>query len=660
LALIENILIADVQDRPDLGCAMLMGACAKHGVDVKLIQGQTRFMRDIFLEDADELWELIHNSEYMDKVVLYDQSIGDLSVKKLAEYLKNKYDNMIASKDPRVYLNAEMVSEFVHLYSSIMAIYSLHLEKGHCLRMIDRYIDEIKRVKPDAVGFSLWSQRTPHGCTAYDPFTGTIRRRLREEYETKIIVGGPFTAFVNDSDVIEMYENDHVDYMILGAADHALPELMNALSGDGSLDAIDNLVRIKNEKLFIGNISAVSDLCDLPYPEFEQFDLDRYASPQRLLPIFTSRGCSWGKCAFCGYGAINCNRYQSMPAERVVETLRYLQDKYRCRYFALHEEQITPKAAAQLCECIIRNELDVRLSAYARFEDGYDDDNLWKMMYRAGFRSFNWGLESGNQRVLNMMRKGIKIDNVRKILRESQDNKISNNVFIFFGFPGETREEADDTVKFLQQNHDYISAIEYGTFVFAKKSPININPEKWGVKKINGEYIYPDGAMTQGEVEAYHDGFRRNVLTGNTKINSIPFTPPPFLSQMYCLMISSHGIMKHDDIFRAISKGDYDQLYPVIMGERQLDDGNEYFVPVAVDDTAFNNMIKPKQMIELDELSSKIIMLSDGSRTVREIIDYVLESDEGDQDVVEGEIVEIFEDIYDNKMAFAFMERWPR
>jgi hypothetical protein len=95
-----------------------------------------------------------------------------------------------------------------------------------------------------------------------------------------------------------------------------------------------------------------------------------------------------------------------------------------------------------------------------------------------------FGLESGSQRVLDRLHKGTDLATISRVLRDGAAAGLWNHVVCFFGFPGETRAEADETISFVEQHLGEIHSIASGTFVMEKQAEVCENPEVYDVTRI--------------------------------------------------------------------------------------------------------------------------------------------------------------------------------
>jgi radical SAM superfamily enzyme YgiQ (UPF0313 family) len=109
---------------------------------------------------------------------------------------------------------------------------------------------------------------------------------------------------------------------------------------------------------------------------------------------------------------------------------------------------------------------------------------LMKDLSDSGLRAVSWGIESGNQRILNLMKKGTNLSDIELVLKESKKNNIKNMVYLILGFPTETKEEFHNTVKFIEKNKENIDLVSTSLFGLQKHSRIYNNPEEYGIKEI--------------------------------------------------------------------------------------------------------------------------------------------------------------------------------
>jgi hypothetical protein len=105
-------------------------------------------------------------------------------------------------------------------------------------------------------------------------------------------------------------------------------------------------------------------------------------------------------------------------------------------------------------------------------------------MSRGGCRMLLFGLESASERMIRRMVKGTQLGQMSRILSASARAGIWNHVFFFFGFPGETMDDAQETVNFVYAHQHAIHSASLGTFVLERYSPAHLHPERFGIRRI--------------------------------------------------------------------------------------------------------------------------------------------------------------------------------
>jgi hypothetical protein len=125
--------------------------------------------------------------------------------------------------------------------------------------------------------------------------------------------------------------------------------------------------------------------------------------------------------------------------------------------------------------------MDIVWTTHLRFENALMHEQVWKDAAESGCKVLHMGFESGSERVLKLMGKATTTDIIRRSLEMSSGAGIWNHVMGFFGFPGETYEDAKRSIQFLEENKDHVQSIGFGTFDLSKYTPVAKNPEKFGI-----------------------------------------------------------------------------------------------------------------------------------------------------------------------------------
>lgn len=258
------------------------------------------------------------------------------------------------------------------------------------------------------------------------------------------------------------------------------------------------------------------------------------------------------------------------------------------------------------------------------FEKGYDDADLLRDLREAGVVTMLWGLESGSQRVLDSMRKGIDVGTAASVLHKTADAGIANHVLTFFGFPGETVDEAKETARFLATHAAVIDSLENQEFKLAHDSPLGRHPEKWGVTlgATPGTYEVSSG-MSGEEAKAFSERFNRMRFMGLLRVSTSVLSPR--FSQVtrgsgVAAFLTAYGILGFDAAADGLVTGDLERLYPLIPGRVQRRDGGSTLCTIRLDEAYSSDPAAcSDRHLVADE--SRLVGSADGSRSVRSIID---------------------------------------
>jgi radical SAM superfamily enzyme YgiQ (UPF0313 family) len=203
----------------------------------------------------------------------------------------------------------------------------------------------------------------------------------------------------------------------------------------------------------------VEDVDKLPTPTYDGFALDTYLTPSPVLPILTGKGCYFNKCRFCDIPYINqiADRpYRRRRPERIAADIAQLWTRYGAQHFVITDEALSPRFLLQLGEALDDYPaVQPRLVGYARLEAGFTLSTCQRL-YECGLRRLFFGLESGSQRMLDRMQKGIKVQVAHEVIRNCAAAGIGFHLFSMIGLPEETIADAEQTLKFFLDAADVI------------------------------------------------------------------------------------------------------------------------------------------------------------------------------------------------------------
>jgi anaerobic magnesium-protoporphyrin IX monomethyl ester cyclase len=334
----------------------------------------------------------------------------------------------------------------------------------------------VEREKPDVVGVSIGTQMQLLAGL-------TFCRMIKEAFpQIHVTVGGNIiTRLQEEFPTHERFFTDVFDTAIMYEGEHALLWLLEALAGERDIATVPNLIYRTEQGVRINKDIYTEKTTALPLPDFEGFPLDSYFVPVRILPYLATRGCYWGRCTFCDHGQGYFDQYRGMPAHLVIEQVKALKDKYRCEHFLFADESYPPALFKKVIQLLVDQNVGIKWTTLIRFEETLSDPEIWKTAAKSGCCTLYYGMESANERVLNLMDKHVKKSVIEHNLKEAAKAGIWNHVMAFYGFPGETRDEAEETRRFLLDNNQNIHSVELFYFVAYRHTPMVRNPEKFGI-----------------------------------------------------------------------------------------------------------------------------------------------------------------------------------
>nr|NIP99032.1 radical SAM protein [Nitrospinaceae bacterium]NIR53233.1 radical SAM protein [Nitrospinaceae bacterium]NIS83628.1 radical SAM protein [Nitrospinaceae bacterium]NIT80418.1 radical SAM protein [Nitrospinaceae bacterium]NIU42761.1 radical SAM protein [Nitrospinaceae bacterium] len=309
------------------------------------------------------------------------------------------------------------------------------------------------------------------------------------------------------------------DTAVVYEGEHAFLKLIEALEQEEDFSRLPNLIYKDASGIHVNTEVCAEDLSQLPPPDFDGLPLDKYFIPELILPYLATRGCYWGRCTFCDHFQGYVEGFRTKQVDQIVEEIESLQKKYNTRFFHFTDESYPPALFRKLSRALVEKQSGIVWTTHMRFEEALLDEEVWKDAWDSGCRYLHFGFESGNVRVLRLMDKATRPDAIETNLRMSAQAGIWNHIMGFFGFPGETSEEAEDSKRFVEKNADSIHSLGFMTFVLGKYSPVAFEPEKYGVNyyknpewdlALDYYFTLDKGGLSIQEALDVFEGFEKN------------------------------------------------------------------------------------------------------------------------------------------------------
>ena len=344
-------------------------------------------------------------------------------------------------------------------------------------------INKASTFEPDLVGVSMI---TLDYKIAYQMISN-IKKSLPH---AKIVVGGHHMTILKEQ-VLE--ECKDIDFGVDGDGEETIIELCD---DDKPIEDIKGLVyRNREEIVFNGRRSVVLDLDQYAFPRYEKFNMKDYS---KQIPIHSSRGCV-GQCTFCPNKLIG-QKFRKKSTKYFVDEIEYWYNRGH-KQFAIDDDNFTliRKRVFEVCDEIERRGLK---NLFIRCSNGIRADRvdrqLLERMMEIGVREVGIGVDGGNNKILNSLKKGETIEKIEKAIKDACDIGLDVKIFIIVGTPHETRADIEDSIKLAKKypvaRVNFNNAIPYpGTemFEYVRDNNFFIVPPEIYLNKVTEEKPIP-------------------------------------------------------------------------------------------------------------------------------------------------------------------------
>lgn len=312
----------------------------------------------------------------------------------------------------------------------------------------------------------------------------TLSRMIKESgIKSHIVIGGgPITRLqdeiINNTEFFDTF----ADYAAVGDGYQQIVQLAEYLNGETDIRNVANII-YKNNNGQTMITQASENKPEIPKSFYKGIDFDKYFLPERFLSLSIYNCCYWNKCTFCD---INHKKaYVEKSLETIIAEIKEIQEKYGIKYFYFTDPAIPASFLEKFSRKIIEDKIEMYYTMNLRLDKDFNK-KLLKQLFKSGLRACNWGMESGSNRVLRLMNKGVTKEGIIRVMKDSYNAGIRNHMHLMLGFPGETQEDIDETVTFIKKYKKYISSIACGKFMLLKNSYIFSHPEEFNIP---GEFI---------------------------------------------------------------------------------------------------------------------------------------------------------------------------
>ena len=336
---------------------------------------------------------------------------------------------------------------------------------------------EIENRKPDILGIA-------------GPFTCQIENSVKVSDLAKqvnpsilTVVGGPHVTTVPKG---FLEDARSVDIAVTGEGEYIMPEIAEHFEGKKPLSEILGIayrengeVKVNPTRDFIKNLDA------LPYPAYDLVDMEQYLNPKKIgyrsfrnhaISMVTSRGCPFN-CCFCAVHLHMGKGFRANSANYVLNHIQYVVDKFDVKNIFFEDDNLTLDLARfeAICDGLIEKKIEIGWETPNGVRADCLNRNLLQKMKKSGCKSVFFGVESGDQQILdNVICKSLDLTRVVEVAKICREINLKTGAFYIIGFPGEKKENMQRTVDFalkLKRDYDvgmhlFMATPSYGTRLY--------------------------------------------------------------------------------------------------------------------------------------------------------------------------------------------------
>jgi len=358
--------------------------------------------------------------------------------------------------------------------------------------LIQIFDQRIKEVQPKLVCISV-------------PFPGNLYTSLRcgqwlkkNFPNIKVAMGGGFAntelRSLSDPRVFEFY-----DFITLDDGEAPLEILIKHIDGQVPQHELKRCFTLVNGVVTYINNTSCADYKQgqVGTPDYDGLLLDKYISAIEVInpmhslwsdgrwnKLTMAHGCYWGKCTFCDISLDYIKNYEPIAASLIVDRMEELVKNTKENGFHFVDEAAPPSLMKAVAIEIIRRKLVVSWWANVRFEKSFTRD-LCQLLKASGCIAVSGGLEVASDRLLELINKGITVEQVAKVSKHFTEAGIMVHAYLMYGFPTQTVQETVDSLEMVRQLFEtgVLQSAFWHLFTMTAHSPVGLEPTKYQVKK---------------------------------------------------------------------------------------------------------------------------------------------------------------------------------
>jgi anaerobic magnesium-protoporphyrin IX monomethyl ester cyclase len=328
---------------------------------------------------------------------------------------------------------------------------------GHRVRVIDQSVDagadilkkELISFGPQLVGIGAMS-------VEYKKVLHIAALCRQVKPDCKIVIGGPIAS----ASPHNLLGDTAIDYAVLGEGEESILELVNCFEQNQDVSGVLGIAYRKDGQVIINKRRASVDLTQNPHPARHLIDMQKYISsyperfqdqrvnnrPIRGTNLTISRGCPYS-CIYCDKNVFG-KKWRVREVDDVLDEIEHLKNRYGINALMFDDDIFDLNKNWVRCFCEGIKKRGLKLIWHCNSRSNHSDTGLFKLMYEAGCRSLAFGIEYGNQAVLDRVKKKLTLKEIEQSVQMAKDAGFYTTGYFMIGMLDETRNSIIDTINF--------------------------------------------------------------------------------------------------------------------------------------------------------------------------------------------------------------------
>jgi anaerobic magnesium-protoporphyrin IX monomethyl ester cyclase len=296
--------------------------------------------------------------------------------------------------------------------------------------------------------------------TEYRTLLGLVDVVKAANTQAKVVLGGPLATVLPQ----KLLEESEADFIVLGEGEKTIVDLVSAVESGGDISGINGIAFRADDRIIVTEpAEPIADLDTVPFPARHLLDMKRYIKDHfqsfgikirgfgriRSANLVSSRGCPYS-CTFC-FKDMWGHKWRGRSPENIIREMELLCDTYNVNGFFFNDDTfvLDRERVLEFCRQLVDKKLNIVW--YCNGRVNLMTKEMLTAMYKAGCRGIAYGIESGNQQILDSMKKNETLDQMREVVAWTKQAGIHVTGYFMLGMLGETRATIRETMAFARE-----------------------------------------------------------------------------------------------------------------------------------------------------------------------------------------------------------------